>query len=174
LTTLKSSGENQRKSVLFQRPLQVNDRPNLHRIFDFCHETGHSRWQTYNCNPRAKESTVAALFVNLWLRFTLDPQSTTSRVEFCTWKCDVVYEYLPVHKFSSYLIITSLSPSQTEIKKHVMKAALKKGVEDGTLVQVKSSYKLSPTAKAASKKKPAKKPAAKKPAAKKTAAKKVS
>ena len=43
-----------------------------------------------------------------------------------------------------------------------MKAALKKGVEDGTLVQVKSSYKLSPTAKAASKKKPAKKKVASK------------
>jgi len=45
---------------------------------------------------------------------------------------------------------------QTTIKKHVMKAALKKGVEDGTLVQVKASYKLSAEAK-----KPAKKAAAK-------------
>ena len=32
---------------------------------------------------------------------------------------------------------------QTTIKKHVMKAALKRGVETGVLVQVKASYKLS-------------------------------
>lgn len=52
-----------------------------------------------------------------------------------------------------------------------MKAALKKGVETGELVQVKASYKLSADAKKVAKKKPA----AKKPAAKKaTAAKKVS
>jgi hypothetical protein len=51
---------------------------------------------------------------------------------------------------------------QTEVKKHVMKAALKKGVETGTLVPVKASYKLSadakkaaPKAKAAPKKKAA-------------------
>ena len=51
-----------------------------------------------------------------------------------------------------------------------MKAALKKGVEDGTLVQVKNSYKLSAAAKKpAPKKKAAPK---KKPAAKKTATKK--
>ena len=41
---------------------------------------------------------------------------------------------------------------QKEIKKHVLSAALKKGVADGTLVQVKASYKLSAEAK---KKKPA-------------------
>ena len=66
---------------------------------------------------------------------------------------------------------------QKEIKKHVMKAALKKGVETGMLVQVKSSYKLS----AAAKKPPPKKKAAtakkaaakKKTATKKTATKKV-
>ena len=49
-----------------------------------------------------------------------------------------------------------------------MKAALKKGVESGELVQVKASYKLSADAKKAAKKKPAKKKvAAKKPAVKK-------
>lgn len=42
---------------------------------------------------------------------------------------------------------------QTTIKKHVLKAALKRGVETGTLVQVKNSYKLSVDAK-----KPAKAP----------------
>jgi len=47
---------------------------------------------------------------------------------------------------------------QKEIKKHVLSAALKKGVADGTLVQVKASYKLSAEAKK-------KKPAAKKKAA---------
>jgi hypothetical protein len=40
---------------------------------------------------------------------------------------------------------------QTEVKKHVMKAALKKAVDDGILLQVKSSYKLSTAAKEASK-----------------------
>ena len=51
-----------------------------------------------------------------------------------------------------------------------MKAALKKGVEDGTLIQVKASYKLSPEAKkAAPKKKPAATAAKKKPAEKKKA-----
>jgi hypothetical protein len=57
-----------------------------------------------------------------------------------------------------------------------MKAALKKGVEDGVLVKVKASYKLSPEAKKDVKKKPKKAGAAKKPAAKKTtvAKKKVS
>lgn len=44
---------------------------------------------------------------------------------------------------------------QTAVKKHIMKAALKRGVETGTLVMVKSSYKVSAAAK-----KPAKKPAA--------------
>jgi len=61
--------------------------------------------------------------------------------------------------------------------KHVMKAALKKGVADGTLVQVKNSYKVSAEAKKAMKpKKPKKKAAPKKkkaaPKKKKTAAKK--
>lgn len=50
-----------------------------------------------------------------------------------------------------------------------MKAALKKGVADGTLVQVKASYKLSPEAKKASN---PKKPAAKKAPVKKDAPKK--
>lgn len=45
-------------------------------------------------------------------------------------------------------------PLQTVVKKHVLKAALKKGVESGTLVMVKSSYKVSAEAKA--KKAPAK------------------
>jgi len=36
-----------------------------------------------------------------------------------------------------------------EIKKHVMSAALKKGVADGSLVKVKASYKLSADAKKA-------------------------
>ena len=47
-------------------------------------------------------------------------------------------------------------------KKHVMKAALKNGVKNGTLIQVKASYKLSPEAKkkSAAKKKPAAKKAA--------------
>jgi hypothetical protein len=36
---------------------------------------------------------------------------------------------------------------QTTIKKHILKAALKRGVETGTLVQVKNSYKLSAEAK---------------------------
>lgn len=56
--------------------------------------------------------------------------------------------------------------SQTVIKKHILKAALKRGVETGTLVQVKNSYKLSAEAKKPVK---AKKPAA---AAKKAAPKK--
>jgi hypothetical protein len=56
---------------------------------------------------------------------------------------------------------------QMTIKKHIMKAALKRGVETGTLVMVKSSYKVSAEAKKA----PAKKPAAKKVA--KAATKKV-
>ena len=74
------------------------------------------------------------------------------------------------------LITTSVAPNshtvlpipQTPIKKHIMKAALKKGVEDGTLIQVKNSYKLSPEAKkAAPKKKAAAAAKAKKPAAEK-------
>jgi histone H1/5 len=52
--------------------------------------------------------------------------------------------------------------SQTEIKKHVMKAALAKGVTTGVLIQVKSSYKVSAEAKKPPKKKPVKKVAAKK------------
>jgi uncharacterized protein with NRDE domain len=42
--------------------------------------------------------------------------------------------------------------TQTTVKKHVMKAALKKGVEAGTLVMVKSSYKVSAEAKKVPKK----------------------
>lgn len=69
---------------------------------------------------------------------------------------------------------------QVTIKSHLMKAALKKAVEDGMLVKVKASYKLSATAKTAAKKKPVikKKPAtvkkvvtAKKSAPKKATAK---
>lgn len=52
--------------------------------------------------------------------------------------------------------------SQTEIKKHIMKAALAKGVSTGVLIQVKSSYKVSPEAKKPPKKKPVKTAAAKK------------
>ena len=36
---------------------------------------------------------------------------------------------------------------QTEVKKHIMKAALARGVETGVLIQVKASYKLSADAK---------------------------
>jgi hypothetical protein len=39
------------------------------------------------------------------------------------------------------------STSQVTLKKHIMKAALKRGVETGTLVMVKSSYKVSAEAK---------------------------
>lgn len=46
---------------------------------------------------------------------------------------------------------------QTTVKKHIMKAALKRGVETGVLVQVKHSYKVSKEAKKAPK---AKKPKA--------------
>ena len=83
----------------------------------------------------------------------------------------LVAKFAPVH--AHFLIQLAhkpflLSHWQTEIKKHVMKAALKKGVESGELVQVKASYKLSADAKKAAKKKPAKKKvAAKKPAVKK-------
>ena len=55
--------------------------------------------------------------------------------------------------------------AQTEVKKHVMKAALKKGVESGVLIQVKASYKLSPEAKKPVKKRVVKKKAAPKKAA---------
>eukprot|EP00568_Trieres_chinensis_P001386 CAMPEP_0183290536 /NCGR_PEP_ID=MMETSP0160_2-20130417/171_1 /TAXON_ID=2839 ORGANISM="Odontella Sinensis, Strain Grunow 1884" /NCGR_SAMPLE_ID=MMETSP0160_2 /ASSEMBLY_ACC=CAM_ASM_000250 /LENGTH=86 /DNA_ID=CAMNT_0025451157 /DNA_START=63 /DNA_END=319 /DNA_ORIENTATION=+ len=51
------------------------------------------------------------------------------------------------------------SEKKSPIKKHVMKAALKSGVEKGILIQVKNSYKLSPEAK-----KPPKKAAPKKKA----------
>lgn len=36
---------------------------------------------------------------------------------------------------------------QTTIKKHVMKAALKRGIDTGVLVQLKNSYKVSAEAK---------------------------
>ena len=42
------------------------------------------------------------------------------------------------------------------IEKHVMKAALKKGVETGVLIQVKASYKLSAEAQKSLAKKPSK------------------
>jgi linker histone H1 and H5 family len=61
-------------------------------------------------------------------------------------------------KLTHYLSHTV--PSQQTIKKHILRAALKKGVTEGTLVQVKASYKLSAEAK-----KPAPKPKAKKAAA---------
>jgi histone H1/5 len=62
---------------------------------------------------------------------------------------------------------------QVSVKKHVMKAALKKGVETGTLVPVKASYKLSAESKKkAPKKKSAPKKKAKAAPKKKTAPKK--
>jgi linker histone H1 and H5 family len=54
-------------------------------------------------------------------------------------------------KLTHYLSHTV--PSQQTIKKHILRAALKKGVTEGTLVQVKASFKLSAEAK-----KPAPKP----------------
>merc|ERR1719183_2938672 len=58
-------------------------------------------------------------------------------------------------------------------KQHLLRAALKKGVETGKLVQVKASYKLSAEEKKTTKKKPvAKIPATKKTAVKKAAVKK--
>jgi len=82
-----------------------------------------------------------------------------------------------------------LSYLQKEIKKHVMSAALKKGVSDGSLIKIKASYKLAPDAKkamtakpkkaapkkkkaAAPKKKTTKKKAVKKPSSKKKTTKK--
>lgn len=50
------------------------------------------------------------------------------------------------------------SEKKAPIKKHVMKAALKNGVEKGILTQVKNSYKVSPEAKKVAKKKEAPKP----------------
>ena len=54
--------------------------------------------------------------------------------------------------------------SQTEVKKHIMKAALARGVSTGALIQIKNSYKVSPETKKqdASKAKAAKKAATKK------------
>ncbi|GFH54185.1 hypothetical protein CTEN210_10662 [Chaetoceros tenuissimus] len=49
------------------------------------------------------------------------------------------------------------SEKSTVVKKHIMKAALKSGVEKGELIQVKMSYKLSADAKKELKKGPAKK-----------------
>jgi hypothetical protein len=54
---------------------------------------------------------------------------------------------------------------QTTIKKHVLKAALVRAIQTGDLVQVKSSYKLGPTAKKVVKPKKPKAVAAKKKAA---------
>ena len=42
-----------------------------------------------------------------------------------------------------------ISTAQTEIKKHIIRAALKAGVASGALIQIKASYKLSPEAKKA-------------------------
>ena len=63
-----------------------------------------------------------------------------------------------------YLVSVFAHIQQTEIKKHLMKAALARGVSTGELVQVKASYKISPEAKkkAASKAKAAKKDVEKK------------
>ncbi|CAM9090633.1 unnamed protein product, partial [Chrysoparadoxa australica] len=60
-----------------------------------------------------------------------------------------------------------------DFKPHLLRKALKSGVESEKLVKVKASYKLAPSEKKAAPKKKAaaKKPAAKKPAAKKTATK---
>jgi len=68
-----------------------------------------------------------------------------------------------IHILSLFVVVGFIP--QTTVKKHVMKAALKKGVESGTLVQVKNSYKVSAEAKkkkAVKKAKPAKKAAPKK------------
>ena len=85
---------------------------------------------------------------------------STSPVLLC---CIQFHHKLPL--LDTHNVITRNS-SQTTVKKHVMRAALKKGVESGTLVQVKNSYKVSPDEK--KKKLPS---AAKAPAAKKTATK---
>jgi histone H1/5 len=60
-----------------------------------------------------------------------------------------------------------------DFQQHQLRAALKRGVESGKLVQVKMSYKIAPTEKAnlVKSKKSAAKPAATKPAAKATKAK---
>eukprot|EP00934_Nitzschia_sp_Nitz4_P000477 Nitzschia sp. Nitz4//scaffold7_size249615//18182//19339//NITZ4_001139-RA/size249615-augustus-gene-0.18-mRNA-1//-1//CDS//3329558328//477//frame0 len=47
------------------------------------------------------------------------------------------------------------SEKKQTVKPHIMKAALKRGVETGTLVKVKASYKVSAEAKKAATKKPA-------------------
>lgn len=76
---------------------------------------------------------------------------------------------LPRFKPSSALLIHNCCgipcvSLQTEIKKHLMKAALARGVETGALIQVKASYKVSAEEKkaAASKAAKAKKETAKK------------
>eukprot|EP00183_Erythrolobus_madagascarensis_P006936 CAMPEP_0185844336 /NCGR_PEP_ID=MMETSP1354-20130828/539_1 /TAXON_ID=708628 /ORGANISM="Erythrolobus madagascarensis, Strain CCMP3276" /LENGTH=116 /DNA_ID=CAMNT_0028543983 /DNA_START=204 /DNA_END=554 /DNA_ORIENTATION=+ len=61
---------------------------------------------------------------------------------------------------------------KVEVNKQALSKAVKKGVEDGTLVRIKASYKLSP--KAAAKASKTKKAAPKKAAPKKTATKKAS
>lgn len=57
----------------------------------------------------------------------------------------MIIKYLTVFLFLTLI----LCANQTTIKKHVMKAALKRGVEVGVLVQVRASYKLSAEAKKA-------------------------
>jgi hypothetical protein len=53
------------------------------------------------------------------------------------------------HMVSVWMLHPIMKRKQAEVKKHLMKAALKKGVDDGILVQVKSSYKLSTASKEA-------------------------
>ena len=72
---------------------------------------------------------------------------------------------MPISTLSDPTVCLSL-PIQVEVKKHILKAALKKGVADGVLVQNKNSYKLSAEAK---KPKPKAKKAVKKAAPKKKA-----
>ena len=55
-----------------------------------------------------------------------------------------ILSYIPPNLTSFPLSLLS----QVEVKKHILRAALKKGVADGTLVQNKNSYKLSAEAKA--------------------------
>jgi hypothetical protein len=87
-------------------------------------------------------------------------------LRFCRENCEGRFRHNRLRFTRSYTVDFSsvcalrtddpgLKSRQTQIKKHVMKAALKRGVDGGTLVQVKASYKLSADAKSAAKKKAA-------------------
>lgn len=113
-----------------------------------------------------KENFLCWCLADVWLRenhvwICRKPVEATSIVA----KCSIDSNF-PLYLSQTFLHIVSTN-QQTTIKKHVMKAALKRGVETGVLVQVKASYKLSPEAK---KEKPSKPKAVKK--AKETTAKK--